>query len=185
MIGILSGPRWGETFWQRAGVASTIEVRIGNVIDVLSELEHSEGPGSFDLIFIDADKANYENHYEASLHLVRVGGLIILDNMLHLGRVPDSDHNDPGTVAVRALNRKIVHDERVDRVILLIGDGVTLVRRRSRQMSSGRDQGRDQGVTWPDEPKVRPRKAWHLKGALTRDGWPTVVARGRGWTHVD
>jgi O-methyltransferase len=124
------GPRVGETFWERAGVASVIEARIGSAIDVLKELEHAEGAESFDLIFIDADKPNYDRHYEAALRLVRAGGLIILDNMLHLGRVSDSDHSDPGTVAIRGLNQKIAHDERVDRVILPIGDGVTLVRRR-------------------------------------------------------
>jgi O-methyltransferase len=97
---------------------------------VLKKLEHADGAESFDLIFIDADETNYDRHYEAAIYLVRSGGLIILDNMLHLGRVPDSDHNDAGTVSIRALNQKIAEDERVDRVILSIGDGVTLVRRR-------------------------------------------------------
>jgi predicted O-methyltransferase YrrM len=96
----------------------------------MHDLERTGADGTFDLIFIDADKANYDRHYEIALRLVRIGGVIILDNMLHLGRAANSEHNDSATVAIRNLNLSISQDERVDRVVLPIGDGVTLVRLR-------------------------------------------------------
>lgn len=80
--------------------------------------------------FIDADKENYGLYYDAALRLVRVGGHIIVDNTLRLGRVFDDEDHEDGTVVMRELNTRIVGDERVDRVMLPIGDGVTLVRRR-------------------------------------------------------
>jgi O-methyltransferase len=118
----------GRPFWQRAGVTHKIEVRIGPAIESLQQLER-EG-GSFDLAFIDADKENMDGYYEGALRLVRPGGLIVLDNMFQGGRVIDADNNDVRTNVVRDLNSKIAADERVDRVLVPIGDGMTLARRR-------------------------------------------------------
>lgn len=120
----------GRPYWEEAGVAGKIDLRIGPALETLRSLEQSDGAGSFDLVFVDADKANYGNYYEAALRLVHAGGVIILDNMLYLGRVIDHENHDPGTAAIRELNDRIAMDERVDRVMLPISDGVTLVRRR-------------------------------------------------------
>ena len=85
----------------------------------------------FDLAFVDADKESYDAYYELALQLVRPGGLIVLDNMLQRGRVINSTNIDPRINSIRALNTKISGDERVDRVVLPVGDGMTLARRRS------------------------------------------------------
>jgi predicted O-methyltransferase YrrM len=121
----------GRPFWQRAGVADKIEVRIGPAIETLQLLERDGAAGSIDLAFIDADKENMDGYYEAALRLVRPGGLVILDNMFQGGRIIDPDNNDFRTNVVRDLNSKIAADERVDRVLVPIGDGMTLARRRS------------------------------------------------------
>jgi predicted O-methyltransferase YrrM len=118
----------GRPFWERAGVTSKIEIRIGPAIDTLRKLEQ-EG-ASFDLSFIDADKENLDGYYEHSLRLVRPGGLIVLDNMFQAGRILDPSNTEPRTTIVRDLNAKIAADERVDRVLLPVGDGMSLVRRR-------------------------------------------------------
>jgi predicted O-methyltransferase YrrM len=120
----------GRPFWQRAGVADKIEVRIGPAIETLQQLERDGAADSFDLAFIDADKENMDGYYESALRLVRPGGLVILDNMFQGGRIIDPDNNDFRTNVVRDLNSKIAADERVDRVLVPIGDGMTLARRR-------------------------------------------------------
>jgi O-methyltransferase len=120
----------GQTFWQRAGVARKVELRIGFALDTLADLEHELGTDQFDLAFIDADKTGYDAYYERSLRLVRQNGLIILDNMLRRGRVADPGEGDADTTALRKLNAKIAGDDRVDSVLLPIGTGMTLVRRR-------------------------------------------------------
>jgi len=120
----------GRPFWEKAGVARKIEVRLGPALEAMSSMERDGQRDSFDVVFIDADKENYGHYYEAALRLVRVGGLIIVDNTLRLGRVVDIDDLEEGTVVMRELNTRIMGDERVDRVMLPIGDGVTLVRRR-------------------------------------------------------
>ncbi|HEX5507621.1 MAG TPA: methyltransferase, partial [Pseudolabrys sp.] len=88
------------------------------------------GDSAFDLVFIDASKDEYDAYYEKALMLVRQGGLIVLDNMLQNGRVADPADSGPRTVPIRALNDKISRDERVDRVVLPVGDGMTLARPR-------------------------------------------------------
>jgi predicted O-methyltransferase YrrM len=120
----------GRPYWRQAGVAAKIEVRLGSALGTLADFERGEIADSFDVAFIDADKENYGHYYEIALRLVRKGGIVILDNMLRLGRVVDGEDRDEGTVVIRNLNDRIAADERVDRVMLAIGDGVTLVRRR-------------------------------------------------------
>jgi predicted O-methyltransferase YrrM len=119
----------GAACWQRAGVAHKIDVRIGPALETLDLLKR-EGNPSFDLVFIDADKPAYDSYYEAALGLVRPGGVIVLDNTFRCGEVADPCQSDARTTAVRALNVKIASDERVDRVMLPIADGMTLARRR-------------------------------------------------------
>ncbi len=120
----------GKPFWKEAGVEEKIKVRIGPALDTLREIEAEGGAGSFDLAFVDADKASYPAYYEAALRLLRPGGIMLLDNMLFMGRVIDPSNQDPGVLAIRQLNEDIRRDERVDQVMLPISDGVTLVRRR-------------------------------------------------------
>ena len=120
----------GRPYWAKAGVADRIEIMIGPAADTLERINR-EGAQPFDLAFIDADKAGYDHYYERTLRLVRPGGLIVLDNILQRGRVADARETDADTVSVRGLNAKIAGDERVDRVILAVGDGMTLVRRRN------------------------------------------------------
>jgi caffeoyl-CoA O-methyltransferase len=117
-------------FWREAGVEERIDLRIGKGVATLDTLIAEGGTGTYDFIFIDADKKNYDAYYERALVLLRPGGVIGLDNTLWSGRLIDESLNDPATVALRALNRKIHDDKRVDLAMLPIGDGLTLVHKR-------------------------------------------------------
>ena len=119
-----------RTYWQRAGVADKIDLRVAPALTTLAQLEREGALDGFDLAFIDADKTGYDAYYEAALRLVRPGGLIVLDNMLRRGRVADPCDCEADTVALRNMNTKIAADERVDRVLLPIASGMTLARRR-------------------------------------------------------
>jgi predicted O-methyltransferase YrrM len=118
------------SYWQRAGVADKIDLRIAPALTSLAQLEAQDAADQFDLAFIDADKPSYDSYYERCLRLVRPGGLIVLDNMLRRGRVADPLDADADTVALRAMNSKLVGDERVDRVLLPVACGMTLAMRR-------------------------------------------------------
>jgi caffeoyl-CoA O-methyltransferase len=118
-------PALGRPYWQQAGVAERIELRIGPAQEGLLQVLQETGPARFDLAYIDADKVNYDTYYDLCLQLVRPGGLIALDNVLWGGRVADPAADDADTLALRALNAKIVRDERVEMVMVPIGDGVT------------------------------------------------------------
>jgi predicted O-methyltransferase YrrM len=120
----------GQRYWQEAGVAARIDLRLAPARDTLRDLLAQGGVDAFDFAFIDADKSAYADYYEACLSLLRPGGLIALDNMLWSGRVTDPDHHDADTDAIRALNLKIGSDARVESVLLTIGDGVMLVRKK-------------------------------------------------------
>lgn len=119
-----------QRYWQRAGVVDKIELRLGPALTTLDELILEDGNESFDLAFIDADKANYAHYYERSLELLRPGGLILIDNVLWGGKVADSAVQDEDTLAIRSLNDRIHGDKRVSAVLLPIADGLTLVRKR-------------------------------------------------------
>ncbi|WP_405162767.1 class I SAM-dependent methyltransferase [Nocardia sp. NBC_01499] len=123
-------PAIAAPYWRRAEVADRIELRVGDAVDTLAALSAERGPGSFDLAFIDADKANYPTYYELCVDLVRPGGLIIIDNTLFFGRVIDPAAQDADTVAVRELNATLCDDERVDLSLLVMADGITLLRKR-------------------------------------------------------
>lgn len=123
-------PAIGRPYWQRAGVADKIDLRIGPATEGLARLLKEAGPGSFDLAYIDADKTNYDQYYEACLRLVRTRGLIAIDNVLWSGRVADAAADDPNTQALKALNAKIARDERVEVAMVPVGDGVTFVMKR-------------------------------------------------------
>ena len=119
-----------QRYWREAGVASKIDLRLAPALDTLDDLLESGNAGSFDFAFIDADKESYDAYYERALRLMRVGGLIAIDNVLWHGAVADSKHNDSETQAIRALNEKLHGDERVSLSLVPIGDGLTLARKR-------------------------------------------------------
>ncbi|MGE0621863.1 MAG: O-methyltransferase [Pseudomonadales bacterium] len=120
----------GRPFWERAGVAEKIDLRLQPATQTLAELVDAGEAGRFDFAFIDADKANYETYYERCLTLLRPGGVIGIDNVLWGGRVADASVTDEDTVAIRALNARVHADARVDACLLPIGDGLTLAVKR-------------------------------------------------------
>ncbi len=117
-----------KEFWQRAGVANKIDLRLAPGEETLNALLAQQG--DYDFAYIDADKTNYDAYYELVLRLLRRGGLIAIDNVLWGGDVANSAETDPDTVALRKLNEKIGLDERVDTSLLTIGDGLSIVRKR-------------------------------------------------------
>lgn len=114
-------------YWERAGVDGKIELRIAPAVETLRSLPVGE---QFDLAFIDADKENYPNYYEEVLARLRPGGVILVDNTLWMGAVVDPEATDDQTNTIRAFNDAVAADDRVDSVILTVGDGLTLVRKR-------------------------------------------------------
>jgi predicted O-methyltransferase YrrM len=122
--------RTAKRFWREAGVESRIDLRLAPAAETLAALDAAGEAGRFDFAFIDADKESYDLYYEYCLKLVRPGGLIAVDNALWHGYVADPAHQDADTAAIRALNRKVRDDERVDMVLVPIGDGLLLARRR-------------------------------------------------------
>jgi len=117
-------------YWERAGVLDKIDLRLRPALETLDKLIAEGHSGSYDLAFIDADKANYDGYYERVLELLRVGGLLLIDNVLWSGRVTDPAVNDVDTVMIRALNEKIHTDTRVTISLLPIADGLTLALKR-------------------------------------------------------
>jgi caffeoyl-CoA O-methyltransferase len=119
--------RVARRYWERAGVAGMIDLRLGPAAETLAALEKEP---AFDMAFIDADKGRYDDYYEGALRVLRSNGLILIDNVLWDGLVVDPAAQDSDTRALRALNEKIATDERVDAVMLTVGDGLTLARKR-------------------------------------------------------
>jgi caffeoyl-CoA O-methyltransferase len=117
----------GRRAWGAAGVADRIDLRIAPALQTLAALPADT---TFDLAFIDADKPNYPNYFEALLPKMRDNGAILVDNVLWDGRVVRPDADDENTVAIRAFNDKVANDTRVDTVMLPIADGLTLARKR-------------------------------------------------------
>lgn len=134
-------------FWEEAKVLDKIQVMIGPARSSLDQLLHvPENLGSFDFVFIDADKANYDSYYESALKLVRKRGLIVIDNVLWKGRVVFhhslADNNqqkneimkesreDKKAEIMHKLNVKLLADERVDISMLPLSDGLTLALKR-------------------------------------------------------
>lgn len=113
-------------YWAEAGVTEKITLRLAPAVETLDALLADGQAGTFDFAFIDADKENYDNYYERALKLVRVGGLIIFDNMLWYGKVADPGVQDAETVALRALNAKLHNDDRVFNSLIAVGDGMQL-----------------------------------------------------------
>jgi len=117
----------GRRAWDAAEVADRIDLHIAPALETLAALP---ADSSFDLAFIDADKPNYANYFDALLPKMRTNGAILVDNVLWDGRVVKPDADDENTVAIRAFNDKVASDARVDTVMLPIADGLTLMRKR-------------------------------------------------------
>ena len=117
-------------YWQKAGVASKIDLRLGPATETLDGMLAKGEAGTYDFAFIDADKGNYLAYYERCLKLLRSGGLIAVDNTLWSGEVAKPENQKPDTVSLRAFNDALHRDERVDMAMLTVGDGLTLARKR-------------------------------------------------------
>ena len=120
-----------RSFWQRAGVMEKIELILQPALTTLATLVADGQAGSFDFVFIDADKAHYSEYYTYALQLVRTGGLIAIDNTLWSGKVADPTNNEANTIMFRELNNRLLQDDRVSLSLLPIGDGLTLLRKRN------------------------------------------------------
>jgi len=118
-----------QRYWQEAGLAGRIDLRLGPAIETLNALLRMGGADTFDFAFLDADKESNDAYYEACLRLVRPGGLIAVDNVLWHGAVADPAVTDAETEAIRSLTVKVRDDPRVDSCLLTVGDGVLLARK--------------------------------------------------------
>jgi caffeoyl-CoA O-methyltransferase len=110
---------------EEAGVLDRIDYRLGPALETIAGLD-----GPFDIVFIDADKTNYVNYYEATMPLLAEHGVLIVDNALSNGDVVDSANAREAVQAIHALNERIRDDPRVENVLLTVRDGLNLVRRR-------------------------------------------------------
>jgi caffeoyl-CoA O-methyltransferase len=111
-------------YMDESGHGDKIEIRLGPALETLRDLQ-----GPFDLVFVDADKENYINYYEAALPLLADDGLLIADNVLWSGRVVE-DEGEVSTRAIKEFNDHVAADERVMSVMLTVRDGMTLIRKR-------------------------------------------------------
>ena len=113
-----------RAWWIEAGIDSRIESRLGPGIDTLTAMLEAGEAGSYDFMYVDADKESAVDYFELGLQLLRPGGLYTVDNMFRGGRVADPAHQDESTVATRALVDKMATDDRIDWSLVPIGDGL-------------------------------------------------------------
>jgi predicted O-methyltransferase YrrM len=112
-------------FFKKAHQDHKIQTIVKPALKTLSILNNKK----FDMVFIDADKMNYKEYYEKSLNLINKGGLIIIDNVLWHGEVVDEKNNDKFTIKIKEFNKYISEDERVEQIIIPLGDGMTVCRK--------------------------------------------------------
>ncbi len=110
-------------YWEKAGLTDRIELRLGAALDTLRALPREE---AFDVAFIDADKLCYPKYWAEVVPRVRSGGVIMVDNTFSHGRVLDAGNDNPSVIAVRAMNDQAAADERVELVMIPLGDGLTV-----------------------------------------------------------
>jgi len=113
-----------QHYFNASAYSGQIELKTGIARDIIKNLSES-----WDLIFIDADKANYPKYYEMTVPHVRKGGLILIDNVLWYGKVIDKDYNDKDTKAIREINAICHKDERVENLLVPIRDGLMMLRK--------------------------------------------------------
>lgn len=116
-------------YWQRAGVADRVDLRLAPALETLTNLHREKGEGFYDLCFIDADKTGYDAYYEHCLKLTRRGGMLLFDNAFAMGGIVDGQGEQEQ--ALRALNEKVRDDERVDMCLATVGDGLLMCRVRA------------------------------------------------------
>lgn len=116
----------GMKYWKKAQVENKINLRIAPALKTLDQLLSEGKQGTYDFAFIDADKIEYQGYFDKSLELLRIGGLIAIDNVLWGGSVIDDSIQDSSTKAIRKFNKKLYQDERVSISMVPIGDGLTL-----------------------------------------------------------
>lgn len=119
-----------KRYWKRASVDSICDLKLAPALDTMASLLREGEARSFDMIFVDADKANYDAYFESAIKLLRSGGVLLLDNTLWSGKVADPKENDADTKAIRQLNRKLQKDMRIELSHLPIADGLTLCLKR-------------------------------------------------------
>jgi predicted O-methyltransferase YrrM len=126
-------PEWtdkAKPFWEQAHQAHKIKLKLGKALDTLNHLIENNHAGTFDFIFIDADKTNYLNYYECALQLISPKGVIAIDNVLWSGQIINPDDTRAQTKAIQDLNLHIKTDQRVDISLLPLADGLFLIRKR-------------------------------------------------------
>ena len=116
-----------ENFFKKAKQENKIKTIIKPALDSLKDLIKNKN--KFDLVFIDADKKNYKNYYNQSLHLINTNGLIIIDNVLWYGNVVNKKSNDKNTLSIREFNSYINKDKRTENLMIPLGDGLTVCRK--------------------------------------------------------
>lgn len=116
----------GQRYWREAGVAHKVDLRLAPAFETMDALIAGGQAASFDMVFIDGDKAEYDGYYERALKLLRQGGAILIDNALWGGSVVDTSRQDADTCAIRNLNDKVRDDPRVFNAMLSLGDGLCL-----------------------------------------------------------
>ncbi|MPZ81288.1 MAG: methyltransferase [Actinophytocola sp.] len=134
VVALEINPEWSAIaldYCKRAGVADMVDLRVGDATRSLAALVAEDGAvGSFDFVFIDANKEGYQTYYEAALTLLRPGGLIVIDNVLWHGTVVNPSAPAIETRVLREFNERLRHDERVDFSLLPVADGMTLAVKR-------------------------------------------------------
>ena len=114
-------------FFKKAGQDNKIKTIIKPALETLKELKDNNE--IFDLVFIDADKENYQKYYDYGLQLIKKNGLIIIDNVLWHGEVADPKKNDKFTNIIREFNKYVKDDKKTEQVMLPLGDGFTVCRK--------------------------------------------------------
>ena len=119
----------GKPYWTDGGVADKIDLRLQQATNTLQELLDNGEEGTYDIMFIDADKQSYLKYYELGVQLLRPGGLIVIDNALWGGQVVDQKFQDQQTITLRELNKTLKNDTRVDFLLLNLADGIGIVQK--------------------------------------------------------
>jgi len=178
-------------YWEKAGLADRIELRLGPAMDTLVSLPDQE---LFDLAFIDADKGGYLGYWRQVVPRVRPGGLIMVDNTFSHGRVIDAGNDNPAVFAIRDFNDHAAADDRVDLVMVPIGDGLTLARKKqcyARRLAradrfTGHRRGRAHRSRGSPVPHGLCRTVARGRSPSPRRGWKAAARPGRsapraGW----
>jgi len=114
-----------KSFWAKSDLNGKIDGRLGDALEIIPTLN-----STFDLVFIDADKPNYANYYDMIFPHLRVGGIILADNVLWDGKVLDIEiYNDESTIALNEFSKKIQVDERVSNILFAVRDGLMVIRK--------------------------------------------------------